>query len=151
MSSIIANILLALSVPLAQTPAPTSSGWLVLAVGPDVVYEILSSSVEVDIENKAVQFQLRSTFEAERTENGIRVKSIIEPTLLLCAEDVVITTGHTSFDLDKKQVLQTNSATVYRNKNKNAKGTAVTELLNFGCKSFKDVTPPKIVTPKTMV
>lgn len=85
---------------------------------------------------------LRTTYTTPvQDKAGIEVKSYLEPTLVLCKEDLMITTAQLLYSTENKHVATRIHSTVYPNPGWH--GQIVNEVIKWGCSGFSQVPAPK--------
>ena len=139
--------LFATAEPTAPAPASPPPVWAVVGEGSLVKQDVLISSVEPDPVTFSTQFILRSTYSAPIKAGSHSVKQLIEQTLVLCRENLMVTMSQLQYDEKGEHVATVVKATVYENPDTD--GMVVTETIRWACKKYHTFEVPAEKEEKT--
>lgn len=112
-------------------PAPKKPEWTPIFSNAERSYEYLTSSVELDSETQSVQLLMRTTLAKPIKSPEGMAKFMVEQTVILCKQRVVISTGMLFYDEKNKHISTTTGASVYEDDGQ--PGYVITELVKFAC------------------
>jgi len=117
-----------------QQEPPKEEAWVLIGSTQFVRFDVHRATIETNAETQSVQFVLRSQFKV--AEDG--VKTVLEPTVILCKSRTMITTGRSHYSEAHKELPAKQGATVYEDPG--VKGHVVTVLIQMACDPTDTVT-----------
>ena len=115
-----------------QQPLPE---WILLGTSTDAKFEIQKSSIIPDGATLSVQFIFRTLFNKPHNVDGHMVSALLERTIVLCRENVLITMDQTQLEVNGTLSSKVEQATVYRNPK--SERSAVTAVIDWACTAPK--------------
>lgn len=153
-SSLLVSLFAAFAFTASAAQAPTApkfplpSGvtpdtWITVVQGPNMRFDVLAGSIELDNESFTAQFVMRVILKEPQVRNGKEVKAFAENSLVMCLDDKFISMSQLYYNAKGEHVDTNVKAHVYDNPGQN--GHPVTELMRFAC-GFSPA--DKVDTPK---
>jgi hypothetical protein len=105
--------------------------WTVLGVATDRVYDFLDNSVQLDPENVAMQFTMRTTYKTFMPESSEKVKSTVENVLVLCNQNMLISMFQFYYDASGQRIKTIAKSQIYPNPGET--GDLISETIKFAC------------------
>lgn len=139
-SSLLASLFAVLTFSSFAAQAPSSSPpssnispdtWITVVRGENMRYDVLAGSMEVDPQTFSVQFMMRVLLKAPMMRNGKEIRYFAERSLVLCRENLFITTNQLFYNSKNEHVDTNIISEVYENPNND--GQPVTTLMRFAC------------------
>lgn len=113
--------------PMAATP-----NWFLIGAGTVAKYEALIPSIMVDKETRSMQFDMKTTFhKPSKLPNGKEVYVVIEHVLLLCGNNLFVSTAQVQYSKEKEIVFISKDSDVYMNRR--IAGDPISQIMQWGC------------------
>lgn len=138
-SSVLASVVLATALIPTQTPAPAE--WIHVGRSQERSYDILRSSVELEVEARGAQFAMRTMFLKTplKLKDGTEVRSMLERVVVFCEHDMLVSANRLLYNQKNEHVGTDLHAVVYQNPRQ--KGYVVSEIIKMVCESSSSETP----------
>jgi hypothetical protein len=142
---IIASCLFTLNVMAAPAAPPAIAvvpgEWITYDKSNGRTYQVLNNSVSVDAPMMAVEFLLRIIFDEPQQLGSQKVTYVVEHTLVLCRETLLITMNQLQYDAADKRVAAIFNSSVHSDSGE----SIISRTISTICKGAKSKQVPKEV------